>query len=292
MPRSTGELVDLFDLETIEDGLYRGRQPETSMQRVFGGQVLGQALQAASQTVEPGRLVHSFHAYFLLGGDPAVPIVYDVDTLRDGRSFSARRVAARQHGKHIFYLTASYQGDEPGLEHQDVAPGVPAPEQCPALADSVAGQRSEEVRAVMAAEFGALDFRFAGSSAPGGRLHDPDRPAIARLWMRAAPSGVPLPEDQVLHRSLLAYMSDLSLLHASLVPHEATIAVEDLVRASLDHAMWFHRPFRADEWLLYDQVSPSASGARGLSIGRIFDQRGVLVASAVQEGLIRPTIPV
>lgn len=292
MPRSTGELVDLFILETIEDGLYRGKQPETIMQRVFGGQVLGQSLLAASLTVPPERLVHSFHAYFLLPGDPSVPIVYDVDTLRDGRSFSARRVAARQHGKHIFYLTASYQGDEPGLEHQDVMPaGIPAPEDCPPLADSLAGVMRSDVAAAMAEEFGALDFRFAGSSAEGGAISDPSHPAISRVWMRAgsAANREAIPDGDMLHRCLLAYMSDLSLLHASLVPHYR-IRPEDMVRASLDHAMWFHRPFRADDWLLYDQVSPSASGSRGLSFGRIY-QDGVLVASAVQEGLIRPTVP-
>jgi acyl-CoA thioesterase-2 len=291
VPRSTGELIDLFTLETIEAGLYRGKQPETILQRVFGGQVLGQALLAASLTVDPHRLVHSFHAYFLLPGDPAVPIVYDVDALRDGRSFSARRVAARQHGKHIFYLTASYQGEEQGLSHQDLMPDdVPPPEDCPPLADSLAGVMRSDVAAAMAQEFGALDFRFAGSSADGGRYSDPRHPAIARVWMRAGTmADEPVPDGDMLHRCVLAYMSDLSLLHASLVPH-AKVSAEDLVRASLDHAMWFHRPFRADEWLLYDQVSPSASGARGLSFGRIY-QDGVLVASAVQEGLIRPTIP-
>ncbi|MGQ0624363.1 MAG: acyl-CoA thioesterase [Sporichthyaceae bacterium] len=287
MPKSTRELVDLFDLEEIEDGLYRGTQPETSMQRVFGGQVLGQALLAASRTIEPDRAVHSFHSYFLLPGDPAVPIVYDVQTLRDGRSFSVRRVAARQHGQHIFFMTASYQGDEPGYTHQDRAPAVPLPDQCPSLADSLAGLRHPDAIEAMQAEFGALDFRFAGSTAPGGRWSDPDHPAVARLWMRAGGPDADLPDDAVLHRSVLAYMSDLSLLHASLVPHEEGLDLDRLVRASLDHAMWFHRPFRVDDWLLYDQRSPSASGARGLSVGRIFDSSGNLVASAVQEGLIR-----
>jgi len=212
-----------------------------------------------------------------------VPIVYDVDTLRDGRSFSARRVAARQHGKHIFYLTASFQVEEPGLEHQDVMPVVPDPLDCPSLAQSIEAVRGPEAAARMAEEFAALDVRYAGSSSIGGTLKHPEHPALARMWLRANDR---LPDDPGLHRCVLAYMSDLTLLHASLVPHE--VGIDSIMRASIDHAMWFHRPFRSDEWLLYDQVSPSASGARGLSVGRLYNADGVLVATAVQEGLIRP----
>ncbi|MGQ0844025.1 MAG: acyl-CoA thioesterase [Sporichthyaceae bacterium] len=290
MPSSVHELIDLFELETIEDGLFRAQPPVTLLQRVFGGQVLGQALLAANQTVPRERRVHSLHAYFLVGGDPKVPIVYDVQALRDGRSFSARRVAARQHGRHIFYLTASFQNEEEGLEHQDSAPAVPRPHECPTLADHMATTGEAAIADHVAAEFGALDVRYAGSSAPDGTIVDPAHPAVSRIWLRANER---LPDSSVLHKCVLAYMSDLTLLHAGLVPHG--IDIERTMRASLDHALWFHRPFRADEWLLYDQVSPSASGGRGLSIGRLFDERGSLVATAVQEGLIRavpgPPVP-
>ena len=289
MPRSTAELVGLFDLEVIEDVLFRGRQPATSLQRVFGGQVLGQALFAAARTVgsragEPARPVHSLHAYFLLPGDPAVPIVYDVEPLRDGGSFSSRRVAARQHGRKIFYLTASFQAPEPGPEHADPAPAVPPPGECPTLAEAMADSRGRAAARAMAEEFAALEVRHAGQVADGRSVHA----AVARVWMRAQG---PLAGDDVLHRAVLAYMSDLTLLFASLVPHGPDLAGGRVQLASLDHAMWFHRPFRADEWLLYDQISPSASGARGLSIGRIFDAAGRLVATAVQEGLVRPVDP-
>jgi acyl-CoA thioesterase II len=266
--QSADELVALLDLELIEDDLFRGRQPNTRLQRVFGGQVLGQALAAAHRTSPPGRAVHSLHAYFLRPGDPAVPIIYDVQTLRDGRSFSARRVAARQHGNPIFYLSASFQVPEAGPEHRDVAPAAPPPDELPRLE--------------FQDEWAALEVKDAGSSRPGGELHDPQHPALARVWMRTAGR---LPDDAVIHQCALAYMSDLTLLGASMVPHAGQVLVQT---ASLDHAMWFHRPFRADDWLLYDQVSPSASGARGLSIGRIFSRDGALVATAVQEGLLRP----
>ncbi len=285
MPRSIDELLGLFDLEVIEEGLYRGRQPATSMQRVFGGQVLGQALFAAGRTVGADRHVHSLHAYFLLPGDTSVPIVYDVESLRDGRSFSSRRVAARQHGRKIFYLTASYQVAEDGPEHQDAAPVVPAPADCPTLADVVARTRGPAEAEALSREFAALEVRHAGASPSGGAGADPLHPAVARVWMRVAGA---LPADPGLHSCLLAYLSDLTLLHASLVPHGAALR-RGVQLASLDHAMWFHREVRADEWLLYDQGSPSATGARGLSIGHVFDAGGVLVATAVQEGLVRPT---
>jgi acyl-CoA thioesterase-2 len=283
MPRSVADLVDLLELEAIEVGLYRGRQPETALQRVFGGQVLGQALAAASRTVPEERGAHSLHAYFLRPGDPAVPIIYDVEHLREGRSFSVRRVAARQHGRPIFFLSASFQVDEPGPEHQDAAPPVTDPNSHPSLSEHLQSRRARFDFDVDE-EWGALDVRFAGASYPDSAqsdLQDPRHPALTRVWMRTAG---PLSDEPVLHRSVLAYMSDLTLLSASLVPHPG-----QTVRATLDHAMWFHRPFRADSWLLYDQVSPSASGARGLSIGRIFDEQGVLVATAVQEGLVRPS---
>jgi acyl-CoA thioesterase-2 len=281
MPQSTDELVRILEVEVIETGLYRGQQPHTTLQRVFGGQVLGQALSAAYLSVPDERVVHSLHAYFIRPGDPAVPIIYAAENLRDGRSFSARRILARQHGKTIFTLTASFQIDEVGPEHQDVAPPLSSPGDMP---DFRAVGATQEMQVQAAREWAALEVRYVAASYPGQEPLDPRHPAMARVWMRTAS---PLPDDPHLHRRVLAYMSDLTLLGASTVPHVAHRG-EGMQLASLDHAMWFHRPFRADEWLLYDQVSPSASGARGLSIGRIFDREGRLVATAVQEGLMRP----
>ncbi|WP_460524038.1 acyl-CoA thioesterase II [Flindersiella endophytica] len=283
MPASLDELIDLLDLEVIEDNLFRGRQPKTHMQRVFGGQVAGQALVAAYRTMEAGRSVHSLHAYFLRPGDTGVPIVYDVERTRDGRSFSTRRVVARQHGRTIFYMSASFHQPEDGFEHQDTAPKAPAPEDCPTLAQVMqrASGRSSEA---WAEEWAALDVRYVGDSRRGGMPQDPEHPAQARVWFRAAGD---LPDDPVLHTCVLAYASDLTLLGAALVPHDVYIGTPGLQTASLDHAIWFHRPFRADEWLLYDQVSPSASYSRGFTTGRLFTTDGRLVASVVQEGLIR-----
>ena len=283
VPRSLDELLDLLDLEQIEDNLFRGRQPETRLQRVFGGQVAGQALVAASRTVEPGRDVHSLHAYFLRPGDTSVPIVYDVERTRDGRSFSTRRTVARQHGRTIFYMSASFHVPEPGFDHQDTAPDAPDPADCPTLGEvlaKVSGRPSE----TWAEEWAALDVRYAGDSRRGGLPGDPHHPAQARVWFRAAGE---LPDDPVLHRCVLAYASDLTLLGVTLVPHDTYIGAPDLQTASLDHAIWFHRPFRADDWLLYDQIAPSASDSRGLATGRLFTRDGSLVASVVQEGLIR-----
>lgn len=283
MPRSVEELVGLLDLEEIETGLYRGRQPQTDLQRVFGGQVAGQALAAGTRTVDSDRHVHSLHCYFLRPGDTRVPIVYDVERIRDGGSFSARRVVARQHGRVIFYLTASFQREEPGLDHQDVMPEVSAPEEAQHLGDVVAKFTGRSA-AQYERDWAALDVRYAGDSRPGGAMHDPEQPALARVWIRAAGR---LPDDPRLHACVLTYASDLTLLAASLVPHDLMIGSDGLQTASLDHAIWFHRPFRADEWLLYDQHSPSAGGARGLAIGRLFRLDGTLVASVAQEGLVR-----
>ena len=283
MPQSIDELVALLDLETLEDGLYRGRQPETSLQRVFGGQVAGQALAATIRTVEAGRIVHSLHAYFLRPGDPSVPILYDVERTRDGRSFSLRRVVARQHGRPIFSMSSSHQVPEEGLEHQDSMPEMTAPEDCPELGDVLA-TITKRPRDDWDREWAALDVRYAGDSREGGVLNDPEHPAVARVWLRAAGH---LADDPALHAAVLAYASDLTLLSASVVPHGVYIGDPRLVPASLDHAMWFHRPFRVDEWLLYDQVSPSASGGRGFATGRLFTQQGRLIASVVQEGMVR-----
>ncbi|WP_129667195.1 acyl-CoA thioesterase [Phytoactinopolyspora endophytica] len=287
MPDSLDDLTALLDLETIEDNLFRGRQPRTRLQRVFGGQVAGQALMAAARTVPSERTVHSLHAYFLRAGDTTVPIVYDVELVRDGRSFTTRRVVARQHGRPIFYVTASFQKMEQGLDHQDVMPEAPPPEQCPRVADvleRVSGQPST----FWDQEWAALDVRYVGDSRPGGQVTSPEHPALARLWFRAAGR---LPDELTLHACVLTYASDQTLLGATLVPHGTYIGASDLQTASLDHTMWFHRPFRADEWLLYDQVAPSAYGARGLALGRVFTQDGILVATIAQEGLIRPVSP-
>jgi acyl-CoA thioesterase-2 len=283
VPQSVTELIDLLDLEEIEVGLYRARQPDTALQRVFGGQVLAQALVAASRTVAPERVLHSLHGYFLRPGRTDIPIVYDVESVRDGGSFSSRRAVARQGGTVIFYLSSSFHVLEEGFEHADPEPGpVPPPEDCPTLSEVLAraSGRSPEV---WEREWGALEVRYVGDSRPGGSLVDPQHPARARVWIRTSGSW---PDDIRLHQAALAYASDLTLLSASTVPHGLLIGF-NVQAASIDHAMWFHRDFRADEWLLYDQVSPSASAALGLSTARLF-QGGQLVASVAQEGLIRP----
>jgi len=291
MPQSVDELTRLFDLEELEIGLYRGRQPETGLQRAFGGQVLAQALLACTRTVTPiaggtgeDRVPHSLHAYFILPGSTDAPILYDVQNIRDGGSFSFRRVEARQHGKVIFYLTLSCQRPEPGFDHADTEPiGVPAPQDCPPLSEMME-TLSGRPAADWEREWGALEVRYAGDSRPGGRLVDPEHPARAQVWVRTAER---LPDDPALHRAVVAYASDLTLLGVSTVPHGVVIGSRRLQAASIDHAMWFHRDIRADEWILYDQVSPSASGARGLSTGRLFSD-GVLGVDVAQEGLIRP----
>lgn len=282
MPESVDELITLLDLEEIEVGLFRARQPRTSLQRVFGGQVLAQALTAAARTVSAERTVHSLHGYFLIAGRTDLPIVYDVELVRDGGSFSSRRVVARQGGQVMFYLSASFHTHEEGYEHADPAPGTPAPEDSPRLT-AVLEELTGRAASRWEHEWGVIDVRYIGDSRPGGAIRDPAHPARARAWVRVAGE---LPDDPVLHRAALAYTSDLTLLGVSTVPHGVLVGYS-VQAASLDHAMWFHRPFRADRWLLYDQISPSASGALGLSTGRLF-QDGRLVATVAQEGLIRP----
>ena len=272
MTKALDELVDLLDLEPIEVNLFRGVSPKDDRQRVFGGQVAGQALVAAGRTVDEDRTVHSLHAYFLRPGDPAAPIVYEVDRIRDGRSFTTRRVVAIQHGQAIFNLAASFHVDEPGLDFQQPMPDVPPPEE---LATSPYGHRSIDLRYVDGIEAGP-DPRPPGRS---GR----------KVWFRADGR---LPDDPLLHACVVAYSSDLTLLDTTLAAHGRHVwAAPDLMLASLDHAMWFHRPFRADEWLLYDQDSPVTAGARGFARGTIFTRTGTLVASVVQEGLLRPVKP-
>jgi len=285
VPDSVAALLSLLELERLEVDLFRGRQPDTQRQRVFGGQVAAQALAAASQTVPPELSAHSLHAYFLRPGDTAIPIVYDVERIRDGRSFDTRRVVARQHGASIFFLTASFHLREIGFEHQDVMPDVPGPEHCPTMGDlfrKITGRADDRS---WEREWAALDVRYAGDSRPGGELAGDAEPARARIWVKASGE---VPPDPMVNTCVLAYASDLTLLGVSLVPHGVLVISPQIQPASLDHTMWFHRPFRVDEWLLYDQHSPSASGARGFALGRVFSRDGRLVASVAQEGLIRP----
>ncbi len=272
-------VVRLLDLEAIEVNIFRGLSPAESMQRVFGGQVAGQALVAAARTVDAERTVHSLHAYFLRPGDPKVPILYEVDRIRDGRSFTTRRVVGIQHGRAIFNLAASFHLAEPGFEHQIPMPDVPAPETLPdwktqwaPVAEGI-GDRWERPRAIDLRYASGLPFDRAGTST-----------LRQQVWLRA--DGL-LPDDPVLHTCLLTYASDMTLLDTTLMPHGTSSLDESIQLASLDHAMWFHQPFRADDWLLYDQETTAASGARGLARGSVFRRDGVLVASVMQEGLIR-----
>lgn len=284
MPASLNELVALLDLEPLEVGLFRGGQPPSSdLKRVYGGQVAGQAVVAAQQTVEPDRHLHSLHLYFILGGDPSLPIIYDVEKVRDGRSFTTRRVAARQHGEIIFFMTASFQKAEEGWEHQDAMPEVPDPDSCMPL-DELIGHFDADAAGHWAREWASMDIRYIGDNRAED---DPTRamvPTAQRFWFRA--NGT-LDGDRPLHNAVLTYMTDLTLLGASLVPHQVYIGSPEVSSASLDHALWFHDEFRADEWLLYDQQTPFAGGGRGLSLGRLFARDGRLVATVAQEGLIR-----
>ena len=271
------ELVALLDLEQLELNLFRGLSPPHSPTRVFGGQVAGQALVAAGRTVEPERAVHSLHSYFLRPGDPRVPIVFDVERVRDGRSFTTRRVRAVQHGEIIFTLGASFQLPQRGVEHAEPAPsGVPAPEDLPDLGEWLRGERTFRSGVPR-----PLDLRFVEAPLWTSR-RGPATDQPQRVWMRADGT---LPHDPMLHVCLLTYASDLTLLASVLAPHP--LPVSQVALASLDHAMWFHHPFRADEWLLYECRSPSASGSRGLATGRFFTRDGRLVVTAVQEGMVR-----
>ena len=277
------DLVDLLALERIDRDLFRGRNQDLGWGAIFGGQVFGQALSGAAQTVDPQRAVHSAHGYFIRAGDLGAPIVYQVDRLRDGKSFSTRRVVAIQEGEAIFSLAASFQVEEPGLEHQDAMPDVPAPESLRSeteLALAFADRLPEAVRARAAmprpVEIRPVDPR--DPFAPTARK--PTR----RLWYRAVDR---LPDDPALHRYLLAYASDFSFLGTALDPHGVSFMTPGMQVTSIDHAIWFHRPFRVDEWLLYSFDSPTAQGGRGLARGQIFSRDGRLVASTAQEGLIR-----
>jgi len=282
MTSAVQDLLAILDLEVLEQNLFRGRSPQVGWQRVFGGQVIGQALVAASRTVE-GRSPHSLHGYFLLPGDPKVPIIYDVERIRDGRSFTTRRVKAIQHGQPIFTLSASFHIDEPGLSHQMAMPDVPKPDQLPSESDireRVMPPMPDPVRAYFERER-PIELRpveFKRYMTRDGL--DP----YFNVWIRATGT---LPDDPAIHQAVLAYASDMTLLDSTLVAHGRTVFEREIQAASLDHALWFHRPFRADEWLLYAQDSPFAGGARGFARGSIFTSDGVLVASVAQEGLIR-----
>lgn len=280
------DLLSLLGLERIEDNIFRGDSRDIGSAQVFGGQVLGQALSAAQHTVE-GRVAHSLHAYFLRRGDMSAPIIYEVDRARDGGSFSNRRVVAIQHGRPILNLAASFQVPEDGVAHQDEMPDVPGPDGLPDLFD-VPAEQIEKVPMKMRrflTEKRPFEFR------PVERVDfaEPVREApVKHRWIRAVDR---LPDDLALHQNLLAYVSDYELLGASVLPHGLTFVTGGLIMASLDHALWFHREFRIDQWLLYAIDSPNASGARGFSRGRLFTEDGVLVASTSQEGLIRVVDP-
>ena len=275
-------LLALLDLEKTGDNGFRGLSPPEPVQRVFGGQVLAQALVAATRTIDPGRPCHSFHAYFMRPGDPGLPIQYNVERSRDGASFSARRVVAAQGAAPIFTLASSFQRIETGFDHQAQMPVVPEPE---SLEDDQQVLLRDSTLAPGLREWVARERPFETRSVLGRGLGDrPARPAVDHIWLKTRGD---LPDDPAIHRALLAFVSDMSLLDTALLPHGKSIFSRVQV-ASLDHAMWFHRPFRADTWLLYAQDSPSASGARGFNRGAIYSRDGDLVASVAQEGLIRP----
>lgn len=280
VPSALDDLVSLLDLEVIEVNIFRGRSPDESRQRVFGGQVAGQALVAASRTVDDrDRRVHSLHAYFLRPGDPTIPILYEVDRIRDGKSFTTRRVVAIQHGQAIFNLHASFHVPETGLEHQIPMPEVPPAETLPDFKT-----RMEPHRELLGDWYDRprpIDVRYVEGD-PLTRAHE--RSIHQRVWLRADGQ---LPDDPTLHACIVTYASDMTLLDTTLLPHGLAWGEPGLQMASLDHAMWFHRPFRADDWLLYDQATPSTSAARGLAAGAIFTRDGALAVSVVQEGLIR-----
>jgi acyl-CoA thioesterase-2 len=277
------ELVQLLALERIEVNLFRGQSQDLGWGAVFGGQVLGQSLSAAVQTVPPERHVHSLHAYFLQPGDVKRPILYDVDRIRDGNSFTTRRVVAIQNGHAIFNMAASFQLDEPGFTHQEPMPEVPAPESLPTEEEAAARLNVPDWLKQRIAAPRPFELRFATER--GGDIFTPaPLPPRRLLWLRAVDK---LPDDPALHRYLLAYASDHGFMTTALMPHAVTWLTPGMQVASLDHAMWFHRPFRVDEWLLHAIDSPAAHGSRGLVRGNIFDRNGVLVASTAQEGLIR-----
>jgi acyl-CoA thioesterase II len=277
-------LLETLDLERVEENLFRGRSPEGSWQRVFGGQVIAQALVAAQRTVPADRPVHSLHGYFMRPGDPKVPIVYEVNRIRDGGSFATRLVSAIQHGAAIFTLAASFQRHEGGLEHQVAMPDVPGPDDLPhgeALKTLLLQKAPEPVqrywRRPRPIEFRPVAFDH--------YLTNDKLEPVQRIWVRAISD---IGDDPALNAAVLAYLSDMTLLDTSLFAHGLSVFDPSIQAASLDHSMWFHRPAKVSDWLLYAQDSPASAGGRGLTRGTLFTQDGVLIASVAQEGLIRP----
>lgn len=285
MPKPVvGELIDLLQLERLEENLFRGQSRDIGTRFVFGGQVLGQALSAAQRTVsDSARTVHSLHAYFLRAGDIEAPIVYEVERTRDGKSFATRRTSAIQHGQQIFVMSASFHVDEPGAEHQLSMPEVPRPDdlEAPEPIDPLKFSHISAKLQRWLSMNGPFEFRHVY---PRDEIKVPKRPPFQHVWFRLVDR---IGDEQVLHRALLAYASDFHLIGTTTYPHGISYLQPNVQMASLDHAMWFHRPFRIDEWLLYSCDSPSAQGARGLARGMIFTADGRLVASTAQEGLIR-----
>lgn len=282
--KSIQELLDLLQLETIEENLFRGHSTNIGSGRVFGGQVLAQSLWAAMQTVPQERILHSLHAYFLLAGDISMPIIFEVDRIRDGGSFTTRRVKAIQKGRAIFLMSASFHAPEPGYDHHLSMPNVSPPEMLVSwdeLVRQYGPQLPENIRRFLEIDR-PIDFKPVEVVNPD--LRGAAQP-LRHVWMRSKGE---MPAPLSLHQAVLAYASDYNLLTTALLPHGNEASFGDYMLASLDHAMWFHRPFRMDEWLLYAVDSPSASGARGLARGSVFTREGILVASVVQEGLMRP----
>jgi acyl-CoA thioesterase-2 len=282
MTKAVERLLSILDIETLEQNLFRGRSPQDGWQRVFGGQVIGQALLAAERTVE-GRRAHSLHGYFMRPGDPSLPIIYEVDRIRDGKSFNTRRVVAIQHGAAIFSMSVSFHTTEESFDHQFDMPDVPGPDELPSLSE-LKDTQIENFPAVIKTYFERerpIEIRPVDLSR---YLNPGQREPVQHVWMRTVGK---LPEDPALHQCALAYASDFTLLDTALIAHGRMVYDPRLMLASLDHAVWFHRPFRADDWLLYTQDSPAAHGARGFCRGTVYTRDGVLVASVAQEGLIR-----
>lgn len=277
------DLVDLLELEPLEHNIYRGRNRDIGTGRIYGGQVLAQSLVAASRTVDEDRPIHSLHGYFILPGDLEAPVVYFVDRLRDGGSFTTRRVTAIQHGRAIFNMSASFHREEPGLEHQAAMPEVPPPESLASELESLHAMRDripESLRPILLQER-PLDIRPVEPVDP----FDPEpRPPVRRVWIRSV---VDVGPSQAHRRAVLAYASDYGILGTALQPHGVTFRRSNVMVASLDHAVWFHRAFDVNEWLLYDMESPSTAGARGFARGTFYTADGRLVASVAQEGLVR-----